>query len=204
MPSAMIKETQVFTFNELSDSAKEKARDWWKSNGLDYEWWECVYEQYTTACKLFGLDISRIMFSGFWSQGDGASFTGTYSYKKGALQALKKEFPLWTEIHDTCKRLTRMQKPNFYGVNVDISQNGRYCHEMTMRFNVSVYIEGSGERYDIPQGLEDECADIFRDLAKDIYKSLESEYDFLMSDEQVDECILCNEYQFTEGGEIYF
>lgn len=204
MPSVMIKETEVFSFEELSDSAKEKARDWWKSQGLDYDWWECVYDQYTTACKLFGIDISRIMFSGFWSQGDGASFTGTYSYKKGALQALKKEFPQWAEIHDICKRLTQMQKSNFYGVNVDISQNGRYCHEMAMGFNVSVYIEGVGERYDIPQGLEEECADIFRDLARDIYKSLEAEYDYLTSDEQVDEMILCNEYQFTEDGEVYF
>lgn len=204
MSSVMIKETEVFTFDELSDSAKEKARDWWKSQGLDYEWWDCVYEQYTTACKLFGLDISRIMFSGFWSQGDGASFTGTHSYKKGGLQALKKEFPQWAEIHDICNRLAQMQKPNFYGVNVDISKNGRYCHEMTMGFSVSVYIEGQGERYDIPQGLEEECSDIFRDLARDIYKSLEAEYDFLMSDERVDEGILCNGYQFTEDGEIYF
>ena len=206
MPSVMIKETEVFTFDELSDSAKEKARarDWWKSSGLDYDWWGCVYDQYTTACKLFGLDISRIMFSGFWSQGDGAAFTGTYSYKKGALQALKKEFPQWTEIHNICKRLTQMQKPNFYGVNVDISQNGRYCHEMTMSFSVSVYIEGQGERYDIPQGLEEECADIFRDLAMDIYKSLEAEYYYLTSDERVDEMILGNEYLFTENGEIYF
>ena len=206
MPSVMIKETEVFTFDELSDSAKEKARarDWWKSSGLDYDWWECVCDQYTTACKLFGLDISRIMFSGFWSQGDGAAFAGTYSYKKGALQALKKEFPQWVEIHDICKRLTQMQKPNFYGVNVDISQNGRYCHEMSMRFSVSVYIEGQGERYDIPQGMGEEVADIFRDLARDIYKNLEAEYDYLTSDERVDEMILGNEYLFTENGEIYF
>lgn len=204
MPSVMIKETEVFTFDELSDSAKTKVRDWWKSSGLDYDWWECVYNQYTTACKLFGLDISRIMFSGFWSQGDGASFTGTYSYKKGGLQALKKEFPQWVEIHDICKRLTQMQKPNFYGVNVDISQNGRYCHEMSMRFSVSVYIEGQGERYDIPQGMGEEVADIFRDLARDIYKSLEAEYDYLTSGERVDEMILGNEYLFTENGEIYF
>lgn len=197
-------ETVVYSFDELSEQAKEKARDWYRATGFYYEWWGCVYEQYTTACKLFGLDISRIMFSGFWSQGDGASFTGTYYYKKGGLQALRKEFPQWIEIHDICKRLTQIQKPNFYGVNVDISQNGRYCHEMTMAFSVSVYIEGSGERYDIPQGLEEGVAAIFRDLARDIYKSLEAEYDFLMSDEQVDESILCNEYQFTEDGEIYF
>jgi len=203
MPHTVTTETEVFAYSELSEQAKEKAREWYRNGNLDYEWWEGVEEQYTTACALFGLDISRIMFSGFWSQGDGASFTGTYSYKKGALQTLKKEFPQWTELHDICKRLTQMQKPNFYGVSVDISQSGRYSHEMTMSFNVSVYIEGVGGRYDIPEGLEEDVADIFRDLARDIYKSLEAEYEFLNSDEQIEEAILCNDYQFTEDGEIF-
>lgn len=195
-------ETQVFKYEELNEQAKEKARNWWKNNGLEYEWWECVYEQHTTAAKMFGLDISRIMFSGFWSQGDGACFTGTYSYQKGALSAIKKEFPLWTELHDICKRLQQVQKRNFYGVNIDISQNGRYCHEMTMTFNVSLYINGQGERYDVPEGLEDEMAEIFRDYARMIYKGLAQEYDYLTSDEQAEEMIIINDYEFTEDGEI--
>jgi hypothetical protein len=35
--------TTVYTFDELSDNAKEKAREWWRSNGLDYEWYDsCI------------------------------------------------------------------------------------------------------------------------------------------------------------------
>jgi hypothetical protein len=35
-----------------------------------------------------------------------------------------------------------------------------------------------------------------------IYRQLEREYEWLMSDEQVDESIRINEYEFTEEGKL--
>src|SRR3990167_4030943 len=39
-----IKETKLYQYNELSDDAKERARDWYQGVALDYDWWDCVYE----------------------------------------------------------------------------------------------------------------------------------------------------------------
>lgn len=39
-----------------------------------------------------------------------------------------------------------------------------------------------------------------RDLARWLYRQLEREYDYLTSDEAVDEAILANEYSFTVDG----
>ena len=36
--------TTVYEFHELSDKAKEKARDWYRKASSNDEWWECVYE----------------------------------------------------------------------------------------------------------------------------------------------------------------
>lgn len=47
-------ETKVYTFDELTDSAKEKARDWYRQGGLDYEWWDTTYED----AEMIGLKIS--------------------------------------------------------------------------------------------------------------------------------------------------
>jgi hypothetical protein len=33
-----------YKFDELSDRAKDTARDWWRQGALDYGWWESVYE----------------------------------------------------------------------------------------------------------------------------------------------------------------
>ena len=38
----------VYQFDELSDSAKEKARDWYRLGAMDYEWWDYVYEDAIT------------------------------------------------------------------------------------------------------------------------------------------------------------
>ena len=35
-----VEEKTKFTFAELSESAKSTARDKWRENDLDYEWWE--------------------------------------------------------------------------------------------------------------------------------------------------------------------
>lgn len=36
--------TTVYDFDELSDEAKEKAREWYRDGALDYEWWDYIFE----------------------------------------------------------------------------------------------------------------------------------------------------------------
>jgi hypothetical protein len=52
MPRTM--ETMVFHFDELSDKAKEKARDWYREGALDHDWWDSVYEDAAEIAKLTG------------------------------------------------------------------------------------------------------------------------------------------------------
>lgn len=55
----------VYKFEELSDQAKEKARDWWRQSlGYD-EWWDGVYEDADQASlKITGFDLDRADISG--------------------------------------------------------------------------------------------------------------------------------------------
>lgn len=205
MPSVKIKETEVFTFEELSECAKEKARDWYKEGNLSYEWWDSVYEMAETAAKLLGIDIDRktrsssqpaIWFSGFYCQSDYCAIEADYHYRKGSVKAIKAEFPADTELQAIAKGLQDVQKRNFYKLGARMSQ--------TFRNNQSVDVWHSGDNYrDIGED-EELLADILKDFSHWVFSALEKEYDFLMSDEHVDESILCNEYQFTEDGEIYF
>ena len=48
-----IKETE-FTFDQLSDSAKQKARDWWIECSMGDKWWDSTYED----AKMSGLEIT--------------------------------------------------------------------------------------------------------------------------------------------------
>jgi hypothetical protein len=66
-------------YDDLSDRAKEKAREWYTSNGIDYDWWEDVCDTWKSRLNEMGFgsgpEYVNIGFSGFSSQGDGASFT---------------------------------------------------------------------------------------------------------------------------------
>lgn len=194
---------EVFAFDELDESAKESAREWYRRDALDYEWWDCTIDDFCQILARLGysVDAKEVYFSGFCSQGDGASFTGSYGYVKGAAKAVKGYAPKDTELHALADRLQAMQRRNFYKVTGSIGRRSRYCHEMTMQCDVDRAdgAEWSQEGYNAAQ---EEFEDVSRDLARWLYRTLEKEHEWLLADEQVDETILANGYEFDEYGAV--
>ena len=66
----------VYKFNELAEGVKAKVRDRYRENYPDTEWWWPIYEDVISEAKEYGITLvdDDIQFTGFWSQGDGASF----------------------------------------------------------------------------------------------------------------------------------
>lgn len=183
--------TDVYQFNELSESAKETAREWYLK-GFDFEpHSESVREDAMEIGKLFGLDIKKIYFSGFWSQGDGACLEGFYSYKPGGLKAAKSYAPKDEKLHQIVKELQEIQRKNFYKISAGIRHSGYYMHSGCTDINV----EGAADNTEV--------IDALRSFMDWIYKRLEQEYEYQTSNEAVDESIISNEYEFTEDGHKY-
>jgi len=201
-----IREVLIYKFDELSDSAKEKARWWYREDQLDYDWWEFVYEQADTAAKHLGINIDRkgkhtpaIYFSGFSSQGDGACFEGSYRYKKGWKEALQTEFgpgDTLNELLSIGQALQKTQARQFYKLEATCRHRGHYQHSGCM----SVEVSHADSMYRDVGDAEDEITTLLRDFADWIYTRLNAEHLHLMSDEQVDESIRANEYEFLEDG----
>lgn len=83
--------TKVYTFQELLDlyekkkikeSVLERVRQWLGDANTDDNWYEYDYELWEKALESIGLMDPKIQFSGFWSQGDGASFTADWIDKE--------------------------------------------------------------------------------------------------------------------------
>jgi hypothetical protein len=53
---------------------------------------------------------------------------------------------------------------------------------------------------DITESAEDAVTEALRDLANWLYRRLEREWNYMMSDEYADDGIVANEYTFTEAG----
>lgn len=142
------------------------------------DWYECTIDDACTIASLMGWDISPrdVQFRGFWSQGDGASFTGTLGYKAGCAKAVKAYAPQDTTLHDIAQRWQALQSRNFYKLHATAYRtSSHYAHENT----VSVECEHADDSYrGLPDGTCETALDIARDFMRWIYNSLEREYEY--------------------------
>lgn len=208
-----VEEKTEFKFSELSNEAKEKARDEYRGPGyLDYEWWDFVYEDAVRMGALMGINIDSdqkrsangqhtytdigIVFSGFSSQGDGASFEGGYCIVKDGLERVKaetddEELIRIAGVLSVLQITRRLNGLEPFSAVIRHPDNYNYSGCM----QVDVQFEEDTELFD----LEDAVTQLMRDFADWIYEQLESEYDWLMSDECVDE-YLKDDMAFDESG----
>jgi hypothetical protein len=205
-------ETIVYRLEELSEAAREQARAWYREIGVDPDWFESVYEDFERVCAILGVELATrpvrlfgggqrqkpcIWFSGFWSQGDGASFNGFFYHARGAAEKIRAYAPMDAELHQIADALQAVQRRNFYQLRATIAQRGRYSHEFSMAISVE---RDSPTGQDMTHDAEDAVIEALRDLARWLYRQLEREYSYLTSDEAVDEAIAANGYSFTEAG----
>lgn len=172
----------------------QERRDW---NTQD-DWYDGVYEQFIEEMDSIGISISKMHFSGFWSQGDGACFDGRVSNWPLVLAALAeadKDLKCFVDIYDD---------------SIDIAfgcmHSGRYYHSRSVSYTLVFDVSNSWDiesfhlRYYFYQALIDECNLYLDDLQNalevmftehmdDLYKNLEQEYDYLTSDEYIMEMI---------------
>lgn len=207
-----IVETTVYRIDELNAVARDKARDWFRQNGFDHDWYEAVYDDFATICTILGIALRSvpvrlfgggtrgkpcIFFSGFWSQGDGACFEGDYAHAKGAAAAIRDHAPRDAELHAIADALAAIQRRNFYQLRAGIRHQGRYYHEHAMSIAVE---RDSPIRQDITDGAEEIVTEALRDLARWLYRQLENEYGHLTSDAEIDAALETNAFTFTEDG----
>jgi hypothetical protein len=216
-------EVEVFKYDELSDSAKDRARDWY-IEGMDYEWWEGVYESVKEDGYELGFCIDDIRFSGFWSQGDGASWLGQVDVR----QWLEKHCADSIGVSAWCALI----QEDVVSKHIQVTQNSNhYSHHETMGFaNVEDNVYDANDEHEmvlpsIFKGMEvrhlfdiiatdDTCpykgvddittaiAISAKDYAKDIYIRLREEYEYLCSEEMMMDHFECNDYHFDEDGRL--
>lgn len=204
------KTTTVYPFDELSEQAKERARDDYRVNNLDYEWWDSVYDDADQIAQCLGIDMENkgkrtrvpaIWFSGFASQGDGACFEGTYRYKKGWRKALLHHVGPGASLDtllDIGQQLQAAQARQFYKLSAVVKQRGHYYHSGCTTIDVthddSMYRDIGDAEEDVRQAL--------REFMDWIYQQLEREHDWLQSDECIDEALRADR-EYREDGSYY-
>lgn len=177
----------------------------------DCDWWDCIYDSFTEDMKEVGIDVRDMRFSGFWSQGDGASFTGYIGDNKLFFEhhKLGDKYPWLTKLiaHGGDFALSIVRTSHHYvhenTVSVELSHTDMF-HNVLPDDDVRAEIirqwdyllDGEYE------GIAQAATDIIRDYCRDLYQQLEDEYEYLTSDEAVWEAIVANELDQPEEEEV--
>ena len=175
---------------------------------VDYDWWDSIYDHFNVICDILGiqLDKKEPSFSGFWSQGDGASWTGSYNaigknevptYDIAPIK-IREHAPKDEALHliaDELCLLARIYHPTY----AEIYRLGNYCHSNTMYVSEWDYHDEEIGFDDVDESIaefiEETFLTQFCSLADWLYKTLEAEYEYLTSDEVVIESLEANEIE---------
>lgn len=230
-------EQTEFTFDQLDERAKEKARDAYRFTS-DYphdDWWDAVYDDADTIASMMGIEIKRkhrqtyggsivtgpqIWFSGFSCQGDGACFEGNWYPVKdplAALNAVMAHAPQDERLHAIAFDLAHMSERCLALIpdaSVHVEHTGSYYHSGCTRFDVELPTPDALDMDNELQmmtwnalvtrhglvfnAFEEEIKTALRAFMDWIYRQLEAEHDYLMSDEVVDGYLA--ELTFDEDG----
>lgn len=188
------------TESEIKDELIDKH---WDIN-VDHDWWEYTYDEFKIEMQTKGITVDDMNFTGFYSQGDGASFTGRIDM----IQFLK--------VHELEQQF--MGATFFAGegeLYADIKRgSSRYYHEDSVNINLEAdtynNYEDDSIRYEVYdtmetvlnsewKDLEEQVSDICKGYMQDLYSKLRDEYEALTSREAIWETIVLNELHVLEA-----
>ena len=201
----------LYRFEELGRQQQDKALEAFRYiNVMDQDWFEFTKDDFCRICKILGIhtEPENISFRGFYSQGDGSTFssdidlitfirgTGQQSWKQIA-PALKLDLLPCTcharvisliekgVIDATVKTVSCLGYQLKYESEYDFDRKSKYSN-----------IDNELEKLDSWVEKSMEAVNTF------LFKSLQDEYEYQISDQSVQESIEANEYVFTANGKF--
>ena len=169
---------------ELSDEAKERAFESFKNRELyDNHWAHHVLEDWVERLGAVGIDteVYDMHFSGFHSQGDGASFEGVINLKEFLeahpdLKARHSALYMSTVPFDTLS-----DDYAEYMVLLRKTQHHHYSHENTITLEWDIETNDVGKFDKVMTDAEPDILEQCRSYMKDIYADLENAYEYEFS-----------------------
>jgi hypothetical protein len=168
-------ETTVFTFDELSDEAKDKALEKLRHVNVDCDWWEFIYMD----AENVGIKITHFDTGRGWDIG--LKFIGS-AYDTA--QKIMKEYIETCEKFKTAKQFVKdwseLVAEHSDGIKLDEVDDDK--------------------EYEFDIAADELEKEFTKSIGHDFLTMLQKEEEYLTSDEVVIETILANEYEFTEEG----
>ena len=170
-------EINLYQFKELSKEAQQKAIEKNNDINVDYEWWNCTYDDALN----IGLEIMSFDI-----------------YQK------EIEVKLTIPLNESINKVLDEHSEDCKTYKV-----AKYFRECLDKINErheegeKSHVEIDGKEYDFDEEIENLERRYKTSISSKYLEMLETENDYLRTDEAIIETFEANEYDFTEAGEIY-
>lgn len=199
----------VYKYDELPIEIREKILERERQNAAKYMNLDYCLDDWKERLNAIGFKDATIYYSGFYNQGAGAFFEAKCN----------TETVLNTMIYCEVRKgsngpppyryryATALDYIDAFGINTSITRtNNHYSHErsghINCEFNYDIRHE-SKKMAAVLTAIEEDINDFRISLCQAIYKSLQDEYEYQLSDEVLIENIDANELEFTIDGGIF-
>jgi hypothetical protein len=171
-------ETKVYHFSELSEEAKEKAIQAYFDINVSHEWWEFIFmDAEQIGLKITGFDLDR-----------NKHCTGKLIHSASEVSNL-----ILKNHGETCE--TYKLAENF------ISEWDYLVEKFSDGIDKTRVSEENEWEFD--NEADELEAEFLKDLLEEYASILQKAYEYLTSEEAIQETIEANGYEFTEAGKIF-
>lgn len=218
---------EVFTLDELSDEAKERAHRDWNSRGMLYSWAEEARKTIEAFEKEFGVKIRNWRYSS-----DGYDFhldTGSIDDDVLALKGNRARAWFWNNHGDVLleprtryftrdkdgRRIENHSKVSFTRVYDGTCPWTGYCFDNDALDPIAYFCFGvvwdekekkrvQSKARTLTKDNENTVESLLRDSVDALFRSLKEDCAYQESMEAFEETCAANGYEFTEDGEMWF
>jgi hypothetical protein len=163
----------LYQFNELSDTAKEKAIEKLSDINVDYDWWSITYEDAAT----IGLKITSFVLD-----------RDRHAKGEFTLSAAEVVQNILNNHGENC---------DTYKTALSFMEEWQPVFDDYMNEESENY-----ESLELEDKLNELEAEFLNSLLEDYSIILQNECDYLQSDEAIIDTIIANEYEFNEKGNL--
>lgn len=203
-------EYKVYKYIELTDEAKEKARQWYLEGREPFVFTEiCEEDLY----NLFGENDLKVQYSLGYCQGDGLNIYGKIN-AESIFKCLEKHNG-GTQLEQFENVLTGKEKKAIlhYAEEcgaVELPINNRYCYCIADHTDIADDWEYQLENYYGYSNINKEALEKFENLVHEIFEELCASYEkqgyeyfYEISEEDLEEMCEANGYEFLEDGTVF-
>lgn len=200
----------VYQYNELSDEAKEKVKQWYLDGQEPSIFSEdCKEDLY----NLFGKNDLDVQYSLAYCQGDGFNIYGKID-AESIFKCLENHHG-GTQLERFENALTEKEKHTILHYAdecgmIELPVNNRYCYSLVQYVNIADDWAYQLENYSGYKNINREALEKFEALVKEIFETLCKFYEnwgykyfYEISEEDLEEICEANQYEFLEDGTVF-